>query len=60
MAGLYPIIDGRHQILSIYKTLRKGGPSRMNAVDESTEGEVSGVSSVKENAVTSIWRGIEK
>ncbi len=54
MAGFYPIIDGRHQIIAIFTALRKGGSSKINVTDESTEGDISGDNSVKGGGVASV------
>ncbi|PVH75681.1 hypothetical protein DL98DRAFT_498023 [Cadophora sp. DSE1049] len=54
VAGFYPIIDGRKQILSIIRALWKGNRSSKDRNDSTTKGEVSGSSSTQESAVASV------
>ncbi|KAH7372160.1 Na+/proline symporter [Cadophora sp. MPI-SDFR-AT-0126] len=54
VAGFYPIIDGRNQILSILGALRKGSRSSKDRDGSKTKGEVSGSSSTPDSAVASV------
>jgi hypothetical protein len=54
VAGFFPIIDGRYQILVIFKALRKRGGSVGNKRIDNTEGDISGVNLSEGSAAVSI------
>ncbi|KAG4433201.1 hypothetical protein IFR05_011309 [Cadophora sp. M221] len=54
VAGFYPIIDGRKQILSIIRSLCTGGRAKDGQGGRKSEGGVSGTSSTPESAVASV------
>lgn len=54
IAGFFPIIDGRRQILAIFKAIRKGGSSEKTGIASPTDGEVSSSDSTKGGVVAAV------